>query len=33
MALYLSASTGETQQTVSNSNDFTVHALRRDADN
>jgi hypothetical protein len=32
MALYLSASTGETQQTVANSNDFTVHALRRDAD-
>lgn len=32
MALYLSASTGETQQTVSNSNDFTVHALRRDSE-
>jgi len=32
MALYLSASTGETQQKVSHSNDFTVHALRRDVD-
>ena len=32
MALYLSASTGETQQTVANSNDFTVHALRRDSE-
>ena len=32
MALYLSASSAAPSQTVSQSNDFTVHALRRDAD-
>ena len=32
MALYLSASTAVVGQTVAQSNDFTVHALRRDAD-
>ena len=32
MALYLSASTAVVGQTVGQSNDFTVHALRRDAD-
>ena len=32
MALYLSASTAVVGQTVAQSNDFTVHALRRDKD-
>ena len=32
MALYLSASTAVVGQTVAQSNDFTVHALRRDAE-
>ena len=32
MALYLSASSAVVGQTVAQSNDFTVHALRRDAD-
>tara|TARA_B100002052_G_C15399288_1_gene383276 strand:+ start:150 stop:515 length:366 start_codon:yes stop_codon:yes gene_type:complete len=32
MSLYLSASTAATSQVVSQSNDFTVHALRRDKD-
>ncbi len=32
MSLYLSASTAVVGQTVGQSNDFTVHALRRDAD-
>ncbi len=32
MSLYLSASTAVVGQTVAQSNDFTVHALRRDAD-
>ena len=32
MALYLSASTAVVGQTVAQSNDFTVHALRRDED-
>ena len=32
MSLYLSASTAVVGQQVSQSNDFTVHALRRDAD-
>jgi len=32
MSLYLSASTAATSQIVAQSNDFTVHALRRDKD-
>ena len=32
MSLYLSASTATQEQNVANSNDFTVHALRRDKD-
>ena len=32
MSLYLSASTAATSQVVAQSNDFTVHALRRDKD-
>ena len=32
MSLYLSASTATQEQAVANSNDFTVHALRRDKD-
>ncbi len=32
MSLYLSASTAVVGQTVAQSNDFTVHALRRDKD-
>ena len=32
MALYLSASTAVVGQAVAQSNDFTVHALRRDED-
>ena len=32
MSLYLSASTAAGAQTVAQSNDFTVHALRRDKD-
>ena len=32
MSLYLSASTASTSQVVAQSNDFTVHALRRDKD-
>ena len=32
MSLYLSASTAAGAQTVPQSNDFTVHALRRDKD-
>ena len=32
MALYLSASTAVVGQTVAQSNDFTVHALRREKD-
>ena len=32
MALYLSASTAVVGQTVAQSNDFTVHALRRDSE-
>tara|TARA_B100000085_G_scaffold66820_1_gene59558 strand:+ start:150 stop:518 length:369 start_codon:yes stop_codon:yes gene_type:complete len=32
MSLYLSASTASTSQVVAQSNDFTVHALRRDVD-
>ena len=32
MALYLSSSTASPVQSVEQSNDFTVHALRRDAD-
>ena len=32
MALYLSASTAVVGQTVGQSNDFTVHALRRDSE-
>ena len=32
MALYLSASTAVVGQAVAQSNDFTVHALRRDSD-
>ena len=32
MSLYLSASTATQEQNVANSNDFTVHALRRDQD-
>ena len=32
MSLYLSASTATQEQNVANSNDFTVHALRRDVD-
>ena len=32
MSLYLSASTAAGEQTVPNSNDFTVHALSRDKD-
>ena len=32
MSLYLSASTATQEQNVANSNDFTVHALRREKD-
>ena len=32
MSLYLSASTAASSQIVAQSNDFTVHALRRDKD-
>jgi len=32
MALHLSSSSGTVGQTVAQANDFTVHALRRDAD-
>jgi len=32
MSLYLSASTASGSQSVAQSNDFTVHALRRDSD-
>jgi len=32
MSLYLSASTATQEQNVANSNDFTIHALRRDKD-
>ena len=32
MALHLSSSSGTTGQTVAQANDFTVHALRRDAE-
>ena len=32
MALHLSSSSGALNQSVAQANDFTVHALRRDAD-